>query len=82
MRDRSRAGKLKAVEYKGGVCVDCSGEFHPAVFDFHHLDPSKKDLKVANSFCRKWEVVRAELDKCVMLCANCHRLRHHSEEIN
>lgn len=80
MRDRYRKAKQKAVAYKGGVCADCGGEFHQAVFDFHHLNPTEKDLGPASALLLKWEKAKAELDKCVMLCANCHRLRHHAEE--
>lgn len=80
MRERYRKAKQKAVAYMGGVCADCGGEFHQAVFDFHHLNPSEKEVGPASTLLLKWEKAKAELDKCVMLCANCHRLRHYAEE--
>jgi hypothetical protein len=79
MRERHRSTKRKAIEYKGNQCADCKGTYHPSVYDFHHLDPTLKDFKPSDSLTRKWDKVKAELDKCVMLCANCHRLRHHAQ---
>lgn len=74
-RERGRKRKLAAIERFGGKCKDCDNSFPPCVFEFHHLDPSKKDVNPsAAMFAPKWE---RELDKCVMLCANCHRIRHH-----
>ena len=74
--NRRRAIKEKAVEYKGGKCTDCQQVFPLCVYDFHHLDPSEKETNPGNLFGRRWENVIAELDKCVLLCANCHRIRH------
>lgn len=74
---RRLVNKLKAIEYKGGKCVDCHGTFHPAVYEFHHLDPTFKDKDPSKVMTLKWEKIVAEIDKCVLLCANCHRIRHH-----
>ena len=74
--DRFKRRKQKAIAYLGGQCQDCGGKFPPSVFEFHHRDPSKKDL-TGNQIKRgAWDLVRAELDKCDLLCANCHRIRH------
>ena len=75
-----RQRKMDAVVYKGGKCVDCKGEFHPAAFDFHHLDPATKDVGVKQLLTYTPERLYKELDKCVLLCSNCHRIRHHAEE--
>ena len=75
--DRQRQFKLDCLAYCGDSCADCGLKGHPAVFDFHHLDPSKKDFNVAASrTTRINDKIRAELDGCVTLCSNCHRLRH------
>lgn len=75
-QDRFKRRKTEAVEYLGGRCADCGGAFHPSVFEFHHRDPSQKDL-TGNGIKRgAWARVVSELDKCDLLCANCHRLRH------
>ena len=77
---KGRRNKLKAIEYLGGHCIDCKNEFPPYVYDFHHLDSTIKDLGIARIICRKWENIVPELDKCVLLCANCHRIRENKEE--
>lgn len=70
--------KKKAVEYKGGKCVKCSWDGDISGFDFHHLDPKEKDFNLVgkNIAPMKWELVTKELDKCILLCALCHRLEH------
>ena len=74
---RRRQVKMKAVEYMGGKCAHC-GERHPScVYDFHHTDPTQKDFGISTKgHCRSWDSIVSELDKCVMLCANCHRIEH------
>lgn len=76
---KRRRVKVKelAVEYKGGKCEHCKIVYHPAVLEFHHRDPGNKDFAIGGqSACKAWAKVKAELDKCDMLCANCHRLEH------
>ena len=69
--------KLKAIKYMGGVCQDCKKSYPPPVFDFHHLDPSEKELNLGDIMRRKdFSTIEKELSKCVLLCANCHRIRH------
>lgn len=68
--------KVKAIEYKGGKCADCNTEYPREVYDFHHLDPSEKDVDWGRLRLRSWDSIVKELDKCVLLCANCHRIRH------
>lgn len=78
VRNRKRELKRLCVEYKGGVCVDCGGKFHPAIFDFHHVDQKEKDFSISSITSTKLtDPIKSELDKCVLLCANCHRLRHY-----
>lgn len=71
--------KARAVEYMGGKCFDCSGVFDPVAFDFHHKDSTGKDVGVGNLLRNGWRRVKDELDKCIMLCSNCHRVRHKGE---
>jgi hypothetical protein len=75
-KKRNQAKKIKAIEYLGGVCFDCKLVYPPRVYDFHHLDPTQKDFTIARIIGRSWDKIIPELDKCVLLCANCHRLRH------
>ena len=78
-KKRKRDRKLKAIEYKGNKCYDCGNSFHQSVYEFHHLDPSTKEANPASLKSASWEKFKEELDKCVMLCANCHRMRHWSQ---
>jgi predicted transcriptional regulator len=71
--------KIKMLEYKGNQCVDCGlhvKDTYPCVFDFHHLDPNEKDKDYYSLRNKKWDEITLELDKCVILCSNCHRIRH------
>lgn len=74
---RKHEHKVKCITYKGGHCVRCTlgynGE-NAAVFHFHHVNPDEKDCNIAAM--RNWEDTLVELDKCIMLCANCHALVH------
>jgi hypothetical protein len=75
--DRWRQRKLKAIEYKGGKCLSCGYNKYPDVLEFHHRDPIEKEFEWKKLRKRNWESVLKELDKCDMLCANCHRERHY-----
>lgn len=73
-KDRARTRKQEYVIRRGSKCYDCEGKYPDCVYEFHHLDPESKEVNPSVAFKRpKWE---SELDKCVMLCANCHRIRH------
>ena len=64
--------KIKSVEYKGGKCIKCGYDKYVGCLDFHHRDSSQKDKKWKHIFNRKWEYIVKELDKCDLLCHNCH----------
>jgi 5-methylcytosine-specific restriction endonuclease McrA len=65
--------KLKAIAYLGGVCQKCGYKKLPHALEFHHRDPSKKEFSLGLPHTRSWEKMKAEIDKCDLLCANCHR---------
>lgn len=77
--ERRRELKRKAVEYKGGKCECCSYDKCIAALEFHHLDPNQKDFGIGNGNTKGWESIKTELDKCIMVCANCHREIHDKE---
>lgn len=78
---RWKERKQKLVEMFGGKCEICGGEFHPSVFDFHHTDPSTKSFGISGSrLSAKWDTILNEAKKCIMICANCHRTLHNTEE--
>ena len=60
-------------------CADCNGVFPEVCMDFHHINPNEKDQHYNNGQLKCWSMKRIveELDKCVVLCANCHRIRHY-----
>lgn len=72
-----RKRKREAVEYKGGRCVRCGYEKCLAALDFHHLDPMEKDPDW--KLMRSWSVdrIKNELDKCELVCSNCHAEIHY-----
>jgi len=65
--------KKLAVEYKGGKCEICNYSKSIRALEFHHTDPSKKDFGIAaKGYTRSWEKVKEELNKCLLVCSNCH----------
>jgi len=73
--------KERAVAYKGGRCMLCGFIGCGAAYDFHHPDPSQKDFGIGSGSYKSFERVRLELDKTLLLCANCHRTLHYEEYI-
>lgn len=67
--------KRKMVEYKGGKCICCGFDKHYSALDFHHLDPAIKEFNLTRNSIG-WDKLKPELDKCVLLCSNCHRMIH------
>ena len=72
--------KRKCVEYKGGSCK-CGYNKCLSAMEFHHRNQNEKDFPVSLMMRASipWEKIREELDKCDLVCANCHREKH--EEI-
>ena len=79
-RKQTRNKKAKLVASRGGKCEHCQQSFiHPCVYDFHHIDPTVKEFGIGFALTRTSipiEDLLKELDKCLMLCANCHRIEH------
>jgi predicted transcriptional regulator len=74
--ERHRLYKKKAVAYKGGKCSKCGYCKCLGALDFHHTDPKQKDPDWKNMKHRSFESVIHELDKCVLVCKNCHAEIH------
>jgi hypothetical protein len=68
--------KIKSIEYKGGVCNSCGYNKCIDALDFHHVNQSTKKFAIGGSYNRNWASIKLELDKCELLCSNCHRERH------
>ncbi len=66
-----------ALEYKGGKCCICGYKKSKRALSFHHVDPTKKDFGISyRGFTRSWDKTKAELDKCILVCMNCHMEIH------
>lgn len=76
MADRYLLLKIKAIEYKGGKCIKCGYDKCYAAFDFHHRNPLEKEFSWHFMRRKSWDTIKTELDKCDLLCANCHRETH------
>ena len=78
---RRRNIKIQALEYKGWSCNKCGlvDKEYPQIYDFHHLDPTQKDFSISKNVL-VFDKIKNELDKCIVLCSNCHR-REHAESI-
>lgn len=74
---RRKKVKVMAVEYKGGKCCFCGYSRDIAALEFHHKDGETKEFGFSRrGICRSWERAKKELDKCLLVCANCHRELH------
>jgi len=72
-----RKRKKECIEYKGGKCKICGYNKCISSLVFHHVDPNKKDFGISEKgISRSWIIVKKELDKCVLLCQNCHCETH------
>lgn len=61
-------------------CADCA-ERDPSVLEFHHVYTEEKEANISKLIrSNTWEAALKEINKCVVLCANCHRKRHALED--
>lgn len=66
-----------AREYKGGKCEICGYSRCERALSFHHRDPKKKSFGISDrGLTYSWQRIKNEIDKCVLLCANCHMELH------
>lgn len=70
---------LKQIKLERG-CEQC-GETHPAALQFHHRDSNTKEIDLAEAANNGWSISRInkEIEKCIILCANCHLILHWEE---
>jgi hypothetical protein len=74
---RRKKIRQMALDYLGGKCSLCNYNRCEAALDFHHIDEKTKNFGLSQSgLTRSWERTKEELNKCVLLCANCHREIH------
>lgn len=68
--------KKKCIDYKGGKCSICGYDKYDGSLDFHHKNKSTKEFKISSLKNSKFEKIIKELDKCIIVCKNCHSLLH------
>jgi hypothetical protein len=74
---RRKKVRQMLVEYKGGKCDLCGYNEYIDALDLHHKNSDTKEFGISSSgLIRSWEKNKAESDKCVLLCVNCHREIH------
>ena len=78
--ERGQENKQRLLDHYGGKCKACGYDECMRALDFHHPESADKDPSFEG--IRYWDFERAiiELDKCVLLCSNCHRKEHCSLE--
>lgn len=80
--DSDRASKLgrslkqRMVEFAGGECLICSYDGYIGALEFHHIKPSTKSFEINSRTTQPWELILLEIEKCVLLCSNCHKEVH------
>lgn len=73
--------KQWGLEYKGNKCSLCGYDKCKDALEFHHIDPLEKDFNISDRNLKlDWTAIKTELDKCILVCANCHREIHSNLE--
>ena len=69
--DWRKRTKIRLVDCKGGKCVKCGYNKSVKALEFHHLNPNEKDFTISG---KSWsfERLKNEVDKCILVCSNCH----------
>jgi hypothetical protein len=80
---KSMAAKAWMNEIKSKPCHDCGGVFAVCCMDFDHRDGTEKTYNVGSMFAHHYSIdlIKIELDKCDLVCANCHRIRTRDRRI-
>ena len=76
VKEYRRKKKLWAIDYLGGKCKICGYDKCASALEFHHRNPEEKEFSISKYQNSTYERLKKELDKCDLLCANCHREQH------
>lgn len=82
-RQQNKARRIKANTQvigsaKDKPCADCGHQFPRCCMDFHHIVGEKR-FSVGKGTCRATSTLIKEIAKCIVICSNCHRIRHHGK---
>lgn len=64
------------IKYKGGKCQLCGYNKCNRALEFHHLDPAQKDFGISKNLSKDFDLLKQEVDKCILVCSNCHAEIH------
>lgn len=67
--------KQRLVDYKGGKCQICGYNRCINALEFHHVNPEEKDFTISGG-TKSFDTLKPEIDKCILVCSNCHREIH------
>ena len=82
VKNRRKKLRQMAIEVLGGKCISCGYCRDNTALDFHHIDENTKEFGLSDrGLTRSWLKIKNEIDKCILVCANCHR-EIHSGTIN
>lgn len=73
---KRRAIKKMLVDRLGGKCQKCGYNSCIRALEFHHKDPTQKDFGISKTITKNIDVLLSEVDKCILLCSNCHAEEH------
>lgn len=75
----------RATQYKVQIGCQTPGctNNHPAILEFHHTDPSQKEINISAAIAQGWgwERLIVEIKKCIVVCSNCHKIIHWHESV-
>jgi hypothetical protein len=74
--ERQQRLKQDVVAFLGGCCAHCGYDRYIGSLEVHHTDPTVKEFDLSHCRSTTFEKIKPELDKCLLLCANCHREEH------
>lgn len=73
--------KSKLIKIMGDKCSRCDKSYSLSVYSFHHTEPEHKDFNLGDKRYNSVESVMKELDKCILVCQNCHAEIHHEKNL-
>lgn len=81
LKVKTRRQKLKqmGVEYLGGKCCKCGYNDCIWALEFHHTNSNEKDFSISKYSNLSWNRIKKELNKCILVCSNCHKEIHFNE---
>lgn len=73
-----RKTKQRLIDASGGKCCVCGYNKCSNALEFHHINPSEKEVPISGlrTSAKSWEDIIKEVEKCILVCANCHREIH------